>query len=72
MTVGEILRDESMTDEEHQQIINSIIGSWRLAGLELDANTVDDMWRIYNGSLTTEQAIKNLIEEIKAENPRHQ
>ncbi|MGG4603714.1 antitoxin VbhA family protein [Paenalcaligenes sp. Me131] len=56
-----------VSEKEQQKIINNIVGSFRLEGLEITEQTIADMHRVNQGELTTEQAIKNGLARIKRE-----
>jgi len=50
-----------------QEIIATIVGSFRLEGLEIEPQVLADMERINQGELTTEQAIQNAFDRIERE-----
>lgn len=56
-----------VSEKEQQKIINNIVGSFRLEGLEITEQTIADMHRVNQGELTTEQAIQNGLARIKRE-----
>lgn len=56
-----------VSEKEQHKIINNIVGSFRLEGLEITEQTIADMHRVNQGELTTEQAIQNGLARIKRE-----
>jgi len=60
----------TMEEKKQREIIENIIGSFRLEGLEIEPEVIADMERIDRGELTTEQAIKNALDRVKREEIR--
>jgi len=56
-----------IAEEKQREIIATSIGSLRLEGLEVGPQVMADMERIGRGELTTEQAIKNVLDRVKRE-----
>jgi len=57
----------TIEEKKQREIIENIVGSLRLEGLELEPEVIADMERIDRGELTTEQAIKNAFDRVKRE-----
>jgi len=52
-------------ENAYRETIATIIGSFRLEGLEIEPEVIADMERINRGELTTDQAIKNAFDRVK-------
>jgi len=59
----------NMKVEQSRQeaIIATVVGSHRLEGLEIESQVLNDMRRVMNKEITTEQAIQNVLARIKSE-----
>jgi len=50
-----------------QRAIDNIVGSFRLEGLEIDEQALDDMKRVDRGEMSTDEAVKIALERVKNE-----
>jgi len=50
-------------------MVRTIVGSLLLEGLETEPETLEAMDKVHSGELTTDEAIRNLIEKIRGDQP---
>lgn len=55
------------TEKKQSEVIATIVGSFRLEGLEVEPEVIADVERIDRGELTTEQAIKKAFDRVMRE-----
>jgi|GEM_PF-4921726 len=53
------------TEAEHEAIIASIAGSWRIEGLELNEKDKEEMRAVFRGEITTDELVNQIIKEFK-------
>lgn len=74
MTVGQCSEGHMLDEHEQRErllIMNNALSNQRLAGLEVDAETVADMQRYVRGEIDLATARQRVLDRISARNLRN-
>lgn len=61
----------TQTEVHDREALAVAIGSLRLEGIEPDAEALADMERVVSGKMTTDDAIKNILDRVRREQVQH-